>query len=567
MRRLLLLERTMRKCSGNMFANIGMESTTVDEDLSKNQKLLQYLGIAIVASLVMFLIGKVSFGIFTEFVSDGLDKLAYEGICVGLTLICLFLSVQKALSLFFLSSNNESLIHMPIRPSMIAIAKALIIYRSCLIAMLLIGVPVLVAAQISSDGISFSLIAATLTPLFIPITPIFYVTALSLLMMRFIHIGKSKESRTSTITVIFMLFMMIVPMGLNFLQSGVNAKGGIEAAIQGISSIITIFEYIFPTLILAVMGLQRESMFYLLLFFAATLVIVLIYIWISETFYLRAILQNASCSSKQKSSDVQTILRYGKSLNSAKKAYARKERQLLFRTPVFFLQAVLTSIILIVLFTGLCIFFLLQIIPELTQLKQENLGGFEAYIWYVALALILIVSALSVAFTHVTSTCISREGSGFAYMKTIPIPMRIQLSVKSRIGLYLAMAGAFPFIVIIDCVCCFLSANVLIVPVSLILSGSLLIFGNDLQLYLDCKDPLLNWEIEYAAVTNNHLLLSSIGPLLFAAALLGIGTLLCTFFKTFMIPVIGIVLVITIVFTYFAHNWFYSHAVKYVLDK
>ncbi|NLD20441.1 MAG: hypothetical protein GX663_09415 [Clostridiales bacterium] len=541
---------------------MGMSSAVVDSNLSRGQKALQQVGVVMVMGVIMFLVGRFSLGIFTGVVADGLDSLAYAGVCVALTTICLFLATQKALALFFLSEDNESLIYMPVHPGIIAIAKVLIIYISCAIPMVLIGVPVLLAAQISEGGSFVSMIAAVIVPLLIPVTPIFYVVLISLLLMQFIGIGKSKESRASTVTLIFMLLMLLVPMGFNFIQSGVQASGGIEAALKGLSGTIYSLECVFPTIFLAVLGMEKGGGFYLLLLVVVVLLLVLVYACVAEKLFLKAILRRSSHRSRQKSADEASIRRYSSAGRSVRSACARRERQLLFRTPVFFLQEVLISLILIVLFAGICVFVMIQIYPEIEVLKQENLGGMEAYVWYGALGLILIISALAVAFTHVTATCISREGSGFMYMKTMPVAMKTQLSVKSRIGLYLALAGALPFLIAMDYVCLNISISVLLIPASLVLSVAVIIFGNDLQLYLDCKDPMLNWETEYAAATNNHLLVSLVGPVLYVVVLIGIGALLHMAFGTMLILVVGVVLVAAVVLTAFAHQWFYKIAEK-----
>ncbi|MDD3337431.1 MAG: hypothetical protein PHS82_01085 [Lachnospiraceae bacterium] len=566
MHRLLLLERTMRKCSGSMFASLGMGSISVDTDLPKVQRILQYAGLTVLAGVVMFFIGRFSMGIFEEFAADGLETLAYEGICVALMLLCLFLAAQKSLSLFFLSGDNETLIHMPIRPGMIAFAKAVVIYRSCVMATAIIGIPILAAAQIASGGTVISFVAAVLVPLLLPIPPVFYVVLLSIIMMRYIQIGKSKEARASTITVIFMLIMFLAPQLFNFMQKGVSAGGGIEATVESLSNIIRMFEYIFPTTFLAVGSLQEGGIFALLLLVAAMLLIVAVYAWIAEKLYLKAILRTGHHGSKQKVADEKTIQRYGRTKRSVKKAYARKERQLLFRTPVFFLQSVLLSLVVTVMFAGLCVFLLVEMMSEITEIGNMELGSYEAYIWYGALGVVLLISALAVAFTHVTSTCISREGKNFPYMKTMPVPMETQLAVKSRIGLYMAIAGALPFLVIMNYACLLLSVSPLFVPVSLILSMSVLIMGNDVQTYLDCSSPILNWENEYAAAVNNHLLGSAVGPLLFVAALLGIGAGLYLIFKTMWLPVIGIVLVAAVAGSWVLHRWLYAKAVKCMED-
>ncbi|MDD3278888.1 MAG: hypothetical protein PHG16_08400 [Lachnospiraceae bacterium] len=562
MRKLFLLERTMRKCSGSMFANIGMGSISVDQNLSKSQRILQYIGITLVAGAAMFFIGRFSMGIFGQFAADGLHTLAYEAICVGLMLICLFLATQKALSLFFLSGDNETLIHMPIRPGMIAFAKALVIYRSCAIATGMIGIPILIAAQICSGGTVISFAAAVLVPLLLPVPPVFYVVLLSIVMMRYIQIGKTKESRASTITVIFMLIMFLVPQLLNLLQKGVNTGGGVEAVVESLGNVIRIFEYIFPTTFLTVGSLQEGGILALVLLLAAILLIVAVYAWVADKLFLKAILQAGHHGSKQKVADEKTILRYGSASHSVKKAYARKERQLLFRTPVFFLQSVLLTLIMTVLFAVLCVFLLVRMMSEITEMGKMELGSYEAYIWYGALGVVLLISALAVAFTHVTSTCISREGKNFPYMKTMPVPMKTQLAVKSRIGLYMAIAGALPFVIIINYICLMLSVSPLFIPVSLIASMSVLVLGNDVQMYLDCSSPILNWENEYAAATNNHLLGSALGPLLFVAVLMGIGAGCYMICKTLWLPVIAVVLVAAVAGSWMLHNWLYAKAVK-----
>ena len=102
---------------------------------------------------------------------------------------------------------------------------------------------------------------------------------------------------------------------------------------------------------------------------------------------------------------------------------------MLFKNPIFFVQCVLPSVLMPVVFLGI---FIVSINSNNSQESinefQKVLGGFIET--PIGLAAILAITEFLTSMLYIAPTAISRDGQNAIFMKYIPVPYYKQLIYK-----------------------------------------------------------------------------------------------------------------------------------------
>ena len=469
-----------------------------------------------------------------------LEYLAYDITLLLLSLTTLILSLPFAMSVLFLAKDIEYLLPMPLSPWQIAGAKLCTVLLYEYITTAAVGIPMLAGIGTAAHhGIAYFLFAA-LVLLALPILPVIYGCLLGVLILPL----TTKLRRKEAVTTLFSILIILLASGAGLLFSYFGETLGsldIAAIITGNKQLLIQAEYIFPNLLLAGRALKSTDPAMLLLYVLTAAAAILVFLLAGNRFYLKAVSGMNEVSQKREKLSAAEELRALKS-SGIVKSCALREWKLLVRTPVYFLNCVLSAFLVPVILLVALIVPLLgnmeelqKFLPQVSQLFQmfgtDQLSG----------VLMLTVFALTTLFCTMNlsaATCISREGSNFIEMKYIPVPYKKQLQGKMLCAVSLSFAATLPYTFLLV----FAGAAILKTPVWLLLPAlAINVFTvftvSYFQLLGDLWKPKLSWTSEQAAVKQNFIAMLTMFGALVLCLLLALG---CIGLYLLRIPVYGI---------------------------
>ncbi|MFR8170172.1 MAG: putative ABC transporter permease subunit [Marvinbryantia sp.] len=534
MRKELLLTKILLKCGMGSMLPAGKKKRQIIGQWAL------YLLIAVCIVPLLVLLYQFGRAMYQTLSPLRLEYLAYDITLLLLSLTTLILSLPFAMSVLFLAKDIEYLLPMPLSPWQIAGAKLCTVLLYEYITTAAVGIPMLAGIGTAAHhGIAYFLFAA-LVLLALPILPVIYGCLLGVLILPL----TTKLRRKEAVTTLFSILIILLASGAGLLFSYFGETLGsldIAAIITGNKQLLIQAEYIFPNLLLAGRALKSTDPAMLLLYVLTAAAAILVFLLAGNRFYLKAVSGMNEVSQKREKLSAAEEMRALKT-SGIVKSCALREWKLLVRTPVYFLNCVLSAFLVPVILLVALIVPLLgnmeelqKFLPQVSQLFQmfgtDQLSG----------VLMLTVFALTTLFCTMNlsaATCISREGSNFIEMKYIPVPYKKQLQGKMLCAVSLSFAATLPYTFLLV----FAGAAILKTPVWLLLPAlAINVFTvftvSYFQLLGDLWKPKLSWTSEQAAVKQNFIaMLTMLGSFL-VCLLLGLG---CIGLYLLRIPVYGI---------------------------
>lgn len=534
MRKELLLTKILLKCGMGSMLPAGKKKRQIIGQWAL------YLLIAVCIVPLLVLLYQFGRAMYQTLSPLRLEYLAYDITLLLLSLTTLILSLPFAMSVLFLAKDIEYLLPMPLSPWQIAGAKLCTVLLYEYITTAAVGIPMLAGIGTAAHhGIAYFLFAA-LVLLALPILPVIYGCLLGVLILPL----TTKLRRKEAVTTLFSILIILLASGAGLLFSYFGETLGsldIAAIITGNKQLLIQAEYLFPNLLLAGRALKSTDPAMLLLYVLTAAAAILVFLLAGNRFYLKAVSGMNEVSQKREKLSAAEEMRALKT-SGIVKSCALREWKLLVRTPVYFLNCVLSAFLVPVILLAALIVPLLgnmeelqKFLPQVSQLFQmfgtDQLSG----------VLMLTVFALTTLFCTMNlsaATCISREGSNFIEMKYIPVPYKKQLQGKMLCAVSLSFAATLPYTFLLV----FAGAAILKTPVWLLLPAlAINVFTvftvSYFQLLGDLWKPKLSWTSEQAAVKQNFIaMLTMLGAFL-VCLLLGLG---CIGLYLLRIPVYGI---------------------------
>lgn len=492
MSKIILLTKVLLKTSLGSITGTGKK---------KDRTNMWMLGIVAV-SLLPVLIGLITF------ISKGynlLNPLQQTGIILSLGIVAsgfviFFFGIFYVISTFYFSMDIENLIPLPFKPSQIIAAKFIVVVVYEYVVELLFLGPILVVYGIKSSAGLVYYIYALLTFLALPVIPLAFASIIVMILMRFVNIGKKKD--------LFKLlgsFLAIgVAVGVNiaiqkFANNALDEEFILNALIEGNNSFVRIISNLFPGLSYAATGLSQSNtmsgLYDMLIFFAMTFGLFALFIVLGERLYFKGVLGISESDSKKKElTDAEMAKSSAK--NSALRTYVAKELRVLFRTPAFLLNCVITNFLwpvflLIPLLSGSGD---LGSLPNLGNLIAKN--NAEPLVVAIGFAAIIFASSSN----GITATAISREGDNFFTNKYIPLSYTKQITGKIIPGIILSTVASLLLLIV----------TVFLLSIPLYLAMIIFVLGilgtlmcSMLGIVIDIFNPKLVWDNEQKAVKQN----------------------------------------------------------------
>lgn len=520
MRKELLLTKVLLQCG------LGSALPTGKKKWQAIGQWALYLLVAVCLIPLLILFYRFAGGMYHALSPLHLEYLAYDITLLLLSLATLILSLPFAMSVLFLAKDIEYLLPMPFSPWQIAGAKlgTVLLYEYLTTAA--IGIPMLAGIGAAAHhGIAYFLFAVLVLAA-LPVLPVIYGCLLGVLILPL----TTKLRRKEAITTLFSIVIILLSSGLGLIASyfGETLDNlDIAAVITGNKRLLMQAEYIFPNLQFARRALEETNPAMLLLYVLTAAAAILLFLLIGNRFYLKAVSGMNEVSQKREKLSAAEEVRALRSLGIVRSC-AAKEWKLLVRTPVYFLNCVLSAFLMPLILLAVLLFSwfanaaeisdaLRQASQLLRMIRTEQLSG----------VLMLTVFALTALFCMMNlsaATCISREGSNFTDMKCIPVPYKKQLQGKILCSVGISFAATLPYTLLLV----FAGAAVLHTPVWLIIPALAIniftVFAiSYFQLIGDLWKPKLSWTSEQAAVKQNVVAMITMLGAFLICLLLGFG--------------------------------------------
>lgn len=457
----------------------------------------------IVSSTVIFL------NLYDPVAAYHLDGTVLSAILSATCIVLVVFGILYVISIYYFSDDIIQLITLPIAPQKILAAKFVIvsIYQYILEAVILL--PCIVAFGIKKANLSFW-IFSILVFLVLPVIPTVVCSLISLLIMSFGKFFKNKDR----VKLVSGILAFAAAIGINIALQVFNANSISVYSLADSGALMKKTEMLFPSSIFAINAIESSSpavgILQFALFFLISVGAVFLFLLLGNAFYINGVigLTQRSVSGKRF-----TIENYGKHMkrHNAVLAIAMKDWKLLYRTPAYFLNCVLSALlfpILVVVILG----FSLKEIP----LPSSN---------PMVISVCVIIITFLCTMNGTSPTAISREGRDFPVTSYIPVAGSAQITAKLLPGLLLSI---FDVVLVVPVSCIFFKFTPLDAGMIFLLSLISTTSFNLLGLFFDINFPKLEWDDETAAVKNN---LNIILQMVTIILLLGLITFFVNFLK------------------------------------
>lgn len=467
---------------------------------TKNRLLNVVLLLFIAISLVPF-VAMLGFG--TAGLYRQLAAISQEGLLVALILVAMnismfFFGAIYILNVFYFSKDIENLLFMPFKASHILMAKLLTVVYYEYIFVGFFYVPIIIVyGVVSGGGVTFYGLALAIG-LLLPFIPLILAALIVMVIMRFTNIGKHKE----LVRLFAGIAVLAVTLGFNI---GIQTMAGGNIQTQDMIGLMTtnngLMAYIsrfFPGVSFSALALSSNDFITRWQNFAIYIGVIylgiIIFLWVANRIYFAGAVGLSDISAKR-----QRISEADWERNSRKQgmlqSVIQREWRLLLRSPVYFMNGVLTSVLIPGIFVLLYVILpnndeQMQAFVQLLQFDEEG---------SITLAIIFAVGIALSGMNGVTSTAITREGRGVVFLRFLPVKTKTFYIGKGFVGMVLGFIGTL-FVMGVLYV---MEVSPVILGIGIILAALGVAISAQSGLCIDMLHPKLDWDNEQQAMKQN----------------------------------------------------------------
>lgn len=510
----------------------------------------------IVGKVILYiLLGAYLMGIFA-FLSYGListlkqanQESMFIGIfLLGLALLTIIQSIISATNVFYFSKDIEYILPLPLKPKEILISKLNVILITEYIMEIIFAVtPITIYGIITLQGPMFYIISLLVLIVF-PIIPILIATFIIMIIMSFSKRFKNKDRFRLIAPLIGIILAVIMSFSLSSTTN--YSEEDLLNSLKQANSMVEMVSDNLPIIKPAINAIVNSSFVEFLKLLGITLILYIVFILIGNKIYFRGVIGNLSSGTKKgKEVKLKKI-----KTNSIGKSYIIKEFKVLLKNPIFFIQCVLPSVLMPIIFLGIFI------VTLNTNNSQEALNEFKSVLGIyietpIGLAIIISVTEFLTSMLYIAPTVISRDGQNAIFMKYIPISYYKQLIYKGIPNIFF---GTITSTIVIAFIYILAKPSLLFLLTVFIINLILLILQTLLMELVDLRKPKLEWTTEYAVVKQNLNLLWPVVLNLLEIGIIFIISILLNFTNYLLTAII--LIVIHIIITYFVNKYMYKN--------
>lgn len=525
---------------------------------SENNKKTSQIGKVILYGILlvylMGIFGFLSYGLITTLQQVHQEAMFIGIFLLGLALLTIIQSIISATNVFYFSKDLDYILPLPLKPREILISKLNVILVTEYVMELIFAVaPIIVYGILTSAGAMFYIVSLLVLIIF-PIIPILIATFIIMIIMSFSKGVKNKD-RFKLIAPLLGITLALV---LSFAFSGTSelSEADLLKALTQANSMVEMVSDSLPIIKPGINAIVDASFIEFLKLLGITVICYIVFILIGNKLYFRGAVGNLDSGAKKGKNITGKDIK----INSVGKSYVAKEFKMLFKNPIFFVQCVLPSVLMPVVFLGIFIVSINSNNSQETINEFQNvLSGFIET--PIGLAVILAITEFLTSMLYIAPTAISRDGQNAIFMKYIPVPYYKQLIYK---GIPNVIFGTITSLIVLIFIYIIAKPSLAFLLTALLLNLILLILQTLLMELVDLSKPKLEWSTEYAVVKQNMNLLWP-----FVLNLLEIGIIFIVSiplsFTNYLITAV-ILALLHIIITYFVNRYIYNNQAK-LFDK
>ncbi len=468
---------------------------TTDGTTKQWKKLLLYLVLLVCMLPTLVLIAMLFYYGFDYMrLLDQTGYLMNVGFLMTAVIIFLF-SIFAIPSVYYFSKDIDHLLVLPIKPEVILTSKlaVCIVYEYLFAAAVLVPMYISFVLQIGFSFLSF--LCFLVIFLTLPIYPLVLSSVLTMVIMRFVPFFNNRDR----FNLIGGIIVVAAALGLSFWMQTMETEdmsAVLMALMDGNNSLMQFGTMLFPFVPSAALSCFHGDLLQLLLYLGITAISLVVFLICGKLLYFKGAIGGSETSHSRHTFDQKQLSESRH--HSVFRTYLIKEFKILFRTPVFFTNCVLTALLMPIILT-VAVYTSLQGMDLRAFITPQLLESIPN-LWCYVLVISFLVGSFMGGINMISSTAISREGTNAYFMKFIPVPVETQAFAKAACGIIISAVSGW----------------LLLIPLHLVLSypiyldlifvvGSLVsvIMTNLFGILIDLLRPKLVWEQEAAAVKQN----------------------------------------------------------------
>lgn len=426
---------------------------------------------------------------------------------IFLTIIFAIQTVLVCVNIFYFSKDLEMILHFPIKPVELLVAKLITLESKLYITEIIFAiVPLTMYGILTSQTILYYLFEIIILIIF-PIAISLIISIVMMCAMKILKYIKNKDLVQFILTFILLsavVFVEYTAFGTLLKNKGedesssIQIEEGIKLINNKIKEANSCLLFINPL----VETLERPNMYgfiNIIKILFIDFVLFILFIITGKKTYLKDVLKNISYLTSVKNNRKKRINKYKKHNKSF--SYLIKEVRNLFRNPMFFMQCVypiITCLMITVMMSMVIIPKFREALNNETIRNQFNDLSFDITAVCIILGIIQIFFMLSPA----SLTAVSRDGKNAKFIKYIPISLYSQFIYKGIPQIIINIISVIGVVTTIHITIPEIKMKY-IFEISM-LAILLNIINSYIMLIVDLINPKLEWDTEYAVLKQNN---------------------------------------------------------------
>lgn len=416
------------------------------------------------------------------------------------------LGLLYVMSKYYFSNDLSNLVPLPIKPSYILGSKFVTLMISEYLTSLPIILPfIYIYGTKGGEGLLYWIYSFLLV-ITLPIIPLVLSSILIMIFMKYTNVGAKKDLMRIVGASLFIVVMIYIQMKIQSIAQKALLQGDdfLLNIVNDSSLLVKKLGLGFPPSQWGALSLSNSSnivgLINLLAFIGVGVISFFIMIFLSEGLFFGGLIGNIEVSASKGKSGKKLSLKDTAKETKPYIALARKEIIMLFKTPVYLMNAV----------GGVIVVPILLVMTSMTG-GDESLGSFlklieskPDFVSLVGIGFIVVLGMLN----SIGPTTFSREGKNFWIQRTLPIKAEDQIigrvlsSLAVQVLGIIALLGSSAFIIKID-----ISTIILIATLGLLGSIPMTQIG----MVIDIIRPYLTWDNPQRAMKQNLNVLIAMG--------------------------------------------------------
>ncbi|UOR13253.1 putative ABC transporter permease subunit [Halobacillus amylolyticus] len=456
---------------------------------STNEK-VGYVFLAIVALpfalFVLYMLDGIIGSMYDVLASTGNENVILGLLFVIITFLFIFISIGTILSSFYFAEDVESFVALPLQPYQIMLGKAAVPFLTLYLTNLLLLAPALIIYGVHSGAGIIYYIFGFILWLLTPVIPFVLTSVVVMFIMRFLNLSKNKDRMKIFAGLLTFIFAIGINVVIRLNSSGSSAGEDLAQLVAEQNSLLQMVTKFFPTAYFSSISLTTPTSLagvgYFLLTCVLCLIALLFMMTTGQKLYFKGVL-GLSGGAKKNINHVKMTKKM-KKRNVVYSGWIR-EMRIMLRTPTFFTQIIVQSLLLPVLF--------IVIIVMDTSGTFGNIGTMlEAFQGKTMILSMVGFTVFILGVNPASISSVSRDGKSWFNHLYMPIQAETVMLSKLLASFFINLLSLVVIAIIAFFVKIPLMIGIIWICLSLLINWFTSVIGTILDLYT----PNLNWTDE-----------------------------------------------------------------------